>query len=149
MEQVKPKLSMILMYAVIIWVLLSVISTILYLKNSEYWQLALLLYALLLVGSISLSLRVFLLPYFAIAVDEEYITGPSLFGVGWRRVKISLSEVIINPNPHRIKAFFGIYVIESTRGGKIGIWGFDEEQYEKLLRIVDDRSRFAAKSGYR
>jgi hypothetical protein len=86
MEKVKPKLSMILLYGMLISVVIILMlfyaerNILISAENPEIYFL--LIVGLSIVGSISLSLRVFLQPYFIVEIDENDISGPSLLGVG-------------------------------------------------------------------
>ena len=141
MTILKPKIAMILMYAFFIWIFTSIVFFFLANEYWDKWDYLLLGFGLTLIGSISLALRLFLLPYYAIEIDEQFISGPSLFGVGWRRIKISIKEIMINANINQILVFLGVYPIKSTKGEIIGIWGFDEDQYSKLLSLIEERKK--------
>jgi len=86
MEKIKPKLSMILLYGMLISVVLTLIlfyaerNILISAENPEMYIL--LIVGLSIIGSISLSLRVFLQSYFIVEIDENDIAGPSLLGVG-------------------------------------------------------------------
>ncbi|HEX7557504.1 MAG TPA: hypothetical protein VF338_12820 [Leptolinea sp.] len=86
MEKIKPKLSMILLYGMLISVVLILIlfyaerNILISAENPEMYIL--LIVGLSIIGSISLSLRVFLQSYFIVEIDENDIAGPSLLGVG-------------------------------------------------------------------
>ena len=91
-----------------------------------------------IIGSISLSLRTFLRSYFVIEIDENDIAGPSLLGVGWRKVQIPLAEIKEISN-NKILVLLGIYIIKSIKGEKICISGFDEDQFSKLMIIINSK----------
>jgi len=144
-EKIKPKLSMILMYGALFSLVLMVIlfyverNLLLGNENPEHR----LMYYLIIVGgsivgSMSLSLRTFLLPYYEIEIDEKFVTGPSLFGIGWRKVKIILTEIEEISN-NQVLILLGIYIIKSIKGEKICISGFDEDQFNKLMTIINSR----------
>jgi hypothetical protein len=75
------------------------------------------------------------LPYFAIELEEFYIKGPSMLGLGWRKVIIPYSEFshIVN---NLLLSSFGLYYIKSTRGQIISVMGFTEGQYKELLEFI-------------
>ncbi len=142
MEKIKPKLSMILLYAMLISVVLILILfyaerfIITTAENPELYIF--LIVGLSIIGSISLSLRTFLRSYFVVEIDENDIAGPSLLGVGWRKVQIPLNEIGEISN-NKILVLLGIYIIKSIKGEKICISGFDEEQFNKLMLIINSK----------
>ena len=77
---------MILLYGMLISVVLTLIlfyaerNILISAENPEMYIL--LIVGLSIIGSISLSLRVFLQSYFIVEIDENDISGPSLLGVG-------------------------------------------------------------------
>lgn len=89
-----------------------------------------------IIGAMSLSFRTFLLPYFTIEIDDKNIIGPSLFGAGWRKVTIPIADVE-NISHHPVLIILGIYIIQSTKGEKICVSGFDEYQFGKLMKILN------------
>ena len=113
MEKIKPKLSMILLYGMLISVVLILILfyverfIIARAENPELYIF--LIVGLSIIGSISLSLRTFLRSYFVIEIDENDIAGPSLLGVGWRKVQIPLAEIKEISN-NKILVLLGIYL---------------------------------------
>jgi len=144
-EKIKPKLSLILMYGTLISVVLMVIlfyverNILLGEENPEHRLMYyLVIVGASIIGSMILSLRTFLRPYFVIEIDENYIIGPSLFGIGWRKVKILLTEIGDISN-NQVLILLGIYIIKSIKGEKIYISGFDEDQFNKLMIIINSR----------
>jgi hypothetical protein len=79
------------------------------------------------------------LPYFTIVIDSGFLTGPSLLGVGWRRVTIPINEIDL-PATGTSLDWLGFYVIKSRQGQKITLWGFDENPFGKLTSALSNQS---------
>ncbi len=130
----KPTWSKIL----VLWpiMILFVILLMLLFSGGKFFQydlLPLLIGGIYLLGATFVFCIIFLhLPYFAIEITEGHLIGPSLWGLGWHRVFIPIDEVDIRATNTSFQ-WLGFYVIKSRQGDKILIWGFDINQFEKLL----------------
>jgi hypothetical protein len=147
MDKIKPKFSMLIMYGVMFAIVLILI--LLYVERNEFiksnglnpWVLLLIIAGGSLIGGISLSLRTFMNRYFIIEIDDQNISGPSLFGINWRKVSIPIKEIKeISKNGFLI--FMGIYILKSIKGEIICISGFDEDQFTKLASLINARKKF-------
>jgi hypothetical protein len=135
--KLKPSWSKILLY----WPLMSLFALLIALLFNGNGPMDLLVLGIailyVVVASLVFCAIFFHLPYFTISVDNGLLVGPSLLGVGWRRVTIPLKEIDLEATNLSLD-WLGFYVIKSTRGKKITLWGFDEKQYEKLLSLLRD-----------
>jgi hypothetical protein len=136
----KPHIKMILFY----WILMVAVECIILLAvvRDPFQNITVLLIAL---AVLMLQCFVFMmifcnLPYFAIEVGELYVKGPSMLGLGWRKVVIPYNEFshIVN---NMLLSSFGLYYIKSTRGEIISLMGFTEAQYKELLEFISSRSQ--------
>lgn len=75
------------------------------------------------------------LPYFIIEVTNGHLIGPSLLGMGWKRVFIPIEEIDLRSTNTSLQ-WLGFYVIKSSQGDKITLWAFDINQFEKLLQAL-------------
>ncbi len=75
------------------------------------------------------------LPYFIIEVTNGHLIGPSLLGMGWKRVFIPVEEIDLRSTNTSLQSL-GFYVIKSSQGDKIMLWAFDVNQFEKLLMAL-------------
>ena len=138
---------MILLYGLCISVVLTIILLVIesddISKMGDSSQQVILLLVIVgasIVGSISLSLRIFLRSYFKIEVSDKFIYGPSLFGFAWRKEEIAIAE--INSISHnQLLELMGIYIVRSTNGKIICISGFDEDRFNELKEILSTRGK--------
>jgi hypothetical protein len=92
--------------------------------------------AWLLVATFLFCTIFFHLPYYAIEITDGHLIGPSLWGINWHRVFIPIDEIDIRATNTSLH-WLGFYVIKSRQGDKILIWGFDLNQFEKLLMALN------------
>lgn len=85
--------------------------------------------------SLVFSVLFYKLPYFRVVLEEETITAPRGLGGGWQRVTLPLQDLDLENVNDRFK-WWGFYVIPSTTGERLSLWGFDQAQYRKLVEIV-------------
>ncbi len=138
MTKMRPQFSMIIFY----WAILAAIETIILLLilDNPFKDIR-----ILLIGLFVLMMQCFVfmlvfcnLPYFVIELGEASIKGPSLFGLGWRKVEIPYTEFshIVTT---QLLSMFGFYYIKSTQGKIISLMGFTEDQYKKLLETIGSK----------
>ena len=138
MTKMKPHIKMILFY----WILMVAVECIILLAvvKDPFQNITVLLIALaVLMAQCFVFMMIFCnLPYFAIEVGELYVKGPSMLGLGWRKVVIPYNEFshIVN---NLLLSSFGLYYIKSTRGEIISLMGFTEGQYKELLEFISSR----------
>ena len=80
------------------------------------------------------------LPYFKIEVNDSYLIGPRSLGGGWKRAKIPIGGIDLQ-NINSTFQWLGFYIIKSRDGEKISIWGFDENQFRRLIDLLKDRKQ--------
>jgi hypothetical protein len=138
MSKMRPHIKMILFY----WLIMVAVESIVLLAvlKDPFQNISVLLIALaVLMVQCFLFMMIFCsLPYFAIELGELYVKGPSMLGLGWRKVIIPYNEFshIVN---NLFLSTFGFYYIKSTQGKIISVMGFTDDQYKKLLEIISSK----------
>lgn len=136
MTKMRPHIKMILFY----WLIMVAVESIILLTvlKDPFQDISVLLIALaVLMVQCFVFMMIFCnLPYFAIELGELYVKGPSMLGLGWRKVIIPYHEFshIVN---NLFLSTFGFYYIKSTQGKVISLMGFTEEQYKELLEFIN------------
>lgn len=97
--------------------------------------LLLIVVAISLGQSLVFSVLFYKLPYFRVVLEGDTITGPRGLGGGWQRVTIPLQDLDLENVSDRFK-WWGFYVIPSTTGERLSLWGFGEDQYKELVGLV-------------
>lgn len=93
-----------------------------------------------LIRTIVFSFIFFKLPYFKIEINNSHLIGPKSLGVGWQRIRIPISDIDIKSINSTFQ-WLGFYVMKSFRGKKLYIWGFDENQFDKLIGSLEEYKR--------
>ena len=138
MTKIKPHISMILFY----WVIMSVVLGlfVILVQHDPFGDVNALMIGLLVVLVMCfVFVMIFCnLPYFAIDIGELEVKGPSQFGAGLRKVAIPYTEFshIVDDKILRI---FGLYYIKSTKGKIITVLGCRQDQYRKLLETINGK----------
>ena len=99
-----------------------------------------LLVIIVLFQSFIFSFIFYKLPYFNIEITPSYLTGPRSLGGGWQRIKIPIRDIDLNSINSSLQRF-GFYIIKSYKGDKLSVWGFDTEQFNKLLGILREAKK--------
>ncbi len=93
--------------------------------------------AFMIVRCLVVAFIFYLIPYFQIEVNDTHVVGPgSPLGPGWYLVRIPIAEV------GKVKAtlpWLGFYRIDSDGYGKITVWWFNRNQYNRLLAAITAR----------
>jgi hypothetical protein len=78
------------------------------------------------------------LPYFKIEINDSYLIGPRSLGGGWKRTRIPIGEIDLQ-NINSTFQWLGFYIIKSKEGERISIWGFDENQFKRLIDLLKNK----------
>jgi hypothetical protein len=136
--KLKPTWSKILLLSPVMG-LLVLIGVILFIRNEPMDTIGYVIAVVYVFLASFVFWAIFLhLPYFTIVIDSGFLTGPSLLGVGWRRVTIPINEIDL-PATGTSLDWLGFYVIKSRQGQKITLWGFDENQFGKLTSALGNQ----------
>ena len=129
---------------IIFWLVLSfIVLIIVAITNWHQWiefSTMLIVIVAVLFQTFLLTLILYSLPYFRIEVTNSYLLGPSPIPLTWNRNEILIEEI----NFEKISsgfAWLGFYVFTSNNGGKILVWGFDENQFHKLVDVLYSRRK--------
>jgi hypothetical protein len=128
---------------VVSWLIMSfviLIFTIFNLKPFTDFALFAIVVLVILFQALIFMIIFYNLPYFKIEVNDSYLIGPRSLGGGWKRAKIAIAEIDLQ-NINSTFQWLGFYIIKSTDGEKISIWGFDEIQFRRLIDLLEDRKR--------
>ena len=80
-------------------------------------------------------------PYYTIATYERTLNGPPLWGWGWRREEIALSDIDREKTLHRnFGRKLGILIFYSKGGKKMLSLGLSASQVNQILTLASDAS---------